>query len=342
MEMTALTTRQTGETYYDYFVRIAEHKNELALNWENIADLLNKENGHDFGECTYRKFFSAFQAGRQYESAKASGLDGTQAVAETILCVSDLHYPFQLPIETFALYRHVDTLILNGDLVDMQAISKFSRNYRISPMEEMIGSRQYLIDLIDYIAPSRVIINKGNHEVRFGAYLAKNIDTEVKDLMPETALDLIVNDGFYHYDKRSRTKVYYEPLTEVFYGEIEVRYTGEWWCKRGRTIFAHPLAYSSGMLKTAEKAVNYFYRVTDNFDTVVLAHTHKLGMYIQGDVTLYEQGACCDVSKLAYRDGQLTMPQQQGFLYLCQDATGGLVMDQTKLVSCGSGGGESV
>lgn len=323
-------TRLEDEGYHDYFVRIAENKVEYGLNWDDIAKLLNHENGNDFGECTYRKYFTAFQAGRKYESAKLLG-DG---VATRILCLSDFHFPFNLPITTFEAYRGVDVLILNGDLLDMQGISKFPKSYRVSPMEEMIGCRQYLIDLINMIWPQRVIINKGNHEVRFGTYLAKNIDSEMKDLMPETALDLIVNDGFHHYDKRACSKVWYKPLCEIYDGIIEVVYTGEWWCKYGKTIFAHPLAYSSGMLKTSEKAANYFYRVTSDFDAIVLAHTHKLGMYVQGGITLFEQGTCSDVSKLDYADGNLTMPQQCGYLYLCQDSAGNLVLDKTKLVNC--------
>ena len=324
-----LSERKSGESYFDYFIRLAENKDSYHLRWEDIAKLLNRQNGNDYGESAYRKFYSAFQAGRDYESGKS-----TIRVADRILCISDLHFPFCLPVSTFEQYRHVDTLILNGDLLDMQSISKFQKSYRISPLEEMIGCRQYLIDLIEFIAPKRVIINKGNHELRFGNYLAKHLDNEMQELMPETALDLMVNDGFHHYDKRTHTKVWYTPLTEVFDGRVDVKYTGEWWCKYGKTIFAHPLAYSSGMLKTTEKAANYFYRVTSDFDTVVLAHTHKLGMYVQGDVTLYEQGACCDTGKLCYADGGLTLPQQQGFLYLCQDAEGALVFDQTKLVSC--------
>ncbi len=321
--------RCNNETYFDYFIRLAEHKDEYKLRWEDIAKLLNRQNGNDYGESAYRKFYTAFQAGRNYEADKNG-----YRVADRILCISDLHYPFHLPVSTFKQYRNVDTLILNGDLLDMQSISKFQRSYRISPLEEMIGCRQHLIELIEFISPKRVIINKGNHELRFGNYLAKHLDNEMQELMPETALDLMINDGFYHYDKRTHAKVWYEPLTKVFDGRIDVSYTGEWWCKYGKTIFAHPLAYSSGMLKTTEKAANYFYRVTSDFDTVVLAHTHKLGMYVQGDVTLYEQGACCDTGKLCYADGGLTLPQQQGFLYLCQDTEGALVFDQTKLVSC--------
>ena len=155
-----LAERKAGESYFDYFIRLAENKDEYKLRWEDIAKLLNMQNGNDYGESAYRKFYTAFQAGRDYESGQS-----TVRVADRILCLSDMHYPFHLPIEAFVAYRNVDTLILNGDLLDMQSISKFQKSYRISPLEEMIGCRQHLIELIEYINPKRVIINKGNHEL---------------------------------------------------------------------------------------------------------------------------------------------------------------------------------
>ena len=42
-----------------------------------------------------------------------------------------------------------------GIVVDCQALSRFSKQYRISPIEEMIQGRQYLIDLIEYIHPKK-------------------------------------------------------------------------------------------------------------------------------------------------------------------------------------------
>jgi len=126
-------------------------------------------------------------------------------------------------------------------LVDMQSISKFNKSYRVSPMEEIIGCRQYIIDLIEFIRPKSVVAVYGNHENRFGAYLAKNLDSDLLELMPETALDLIFDDGFRHYDKRAKSKIWYEPLTKVF-TDIDIKYVGEWYCQIGKTIFCHPRA----------------------------------------------------------------------------------------------------
>ena len=330
--MDSLFNRMSDESYKDYFVRLFENKSEYGLTCSDIAVLLNSENNNNFGESTYRKYFAAFQDGRMYERMRLTADTG---VATRILALSDFHFPFNLPLSTFDDYvGTADVLVLNGDLLDQQSISRFPKNYRIPPMEEMIGCRQYLIDLIEMLHPKKVIINKGNHEERFGAYLAKHLDSDMLGLMPDTALDLVVDDGFFYYDKKSRSKNWYDPLVKVFADSgIEIVYTGEWYCKVGKTIFAHPLTYSTGMLKTTEKAVDHFLRKDRDFDALVLGHTHKLGSYIQGDIAMYEQGCCCRTEELRYADGQLTLPQQAGFLIAAQDRNGNLLRDYTKLIS---------
>jgi len=79
------------------------------------------------------------------------------------------------------------------------------------------GQRLYVIDLVEYIKPKKVSINFGNHEIRFQNYWSKNLgDSDVLELMPETALDLICSEGFNHLDKRNKTKTWYEPLVKGF------------------------------------------------------------------------------------------------------------------------------
>ena len=122
---------------------------------------------------------------------------GAVNITNRILSVSDVHYPFCKPLDVFKDYiGKVDTLQLNGDILDCHSISKYSKSYRISPVEEMIGARQYIIDMIEMIKPKTVIANFGNHELRLGAFLAKKLDNELQELMPETAFDYIFVDGF--------------------------------------------------------------------------------------------------------------------------------------------------
>ena len=192
------------ESFEDYLVRLFDNKAEYGLNCNEIADLLNAVSGNKFGESAYRKFYSAFNKGRMYERNKSTG---ENKIDNRILSISDLHVPFQLPIETFKEYRGmVDTMVLNGDLIDNHSISKFPKAYRISPMEEIIEGRQYIIDLINYIRPKKVLATYGNHCIRFQTYMSKCLDPDISALMPNTVLDLIFKDGFHHYDKRQHTK----------------------------------------------------------------------------------------------------------------------------------------
>jgi predicted phosphodiesterase len=281
-----------------------------------------------YGESKWRKEYAAFKRGMQYALQKSM-----KGIKNRILCISDTHVPYQLPISTFADYAGAtDILVLNGDITDCQAISKFPKAYRVSPMSELIQARQYLIDLIDYISPNKVIINYGNHDIRFQQYLAKNLDTDLLELMPKTALELIVVDGFTHYDKAAGTKTFYEPVQNVC-SSIDIEYTDSWFCQLGGTIFCHPSAFSSGILKTAEKAVQHFRNEGYQFTSLVMAHTHRIGEYKQGNTTLYEQGCCCDTSKLHYADGRLTPSHKEGYIYLCQDDNGNVIRDHTRLVS---------
>lgn len=292
------------------------------MDWQEISDMLEVGLSADhlrktaYGMIEYDEYIHGFNG-----------------VHTTVLSISDLHVPFQLPIGTFADYRgKVDVLQINGDVVDCQALSKFPKQYRISPMEEMISGRQYLIDLIEFIHPKRVVCNYGNHDKRFASYLAKNLDSDLLELLPDTSLELIFNDGFRHYDKKSKSKVWYEPLSKVI-DDIEIEFIDDWKVKIGKTWFVHPLAYKQGTLATAEQAKNYLQDTSkDPFDTVVMAHTHAVGDTTKGYIRLFEQGACCDVNKMNYMDGRLSKPQKMGFAVICQNENGDLIQEKSKVV----------
>lgn len=321
--------KRPDETKDDFFVRIGNAVLARELTWDGAANILNDEFKQNYGESAYRKRFKAFRQGMQYQENVQN-----KDVATCILSISDLHIPFQKPVDTFSEYAGmVDILQVNGDLVDCQAISRFAKVYRKSPVEEILIARQYMIDLIEMIRPKRVIINYGNHDLRFQNYLAKNIDTDLLELMPKTSLELIFVDGFNHYNKELHTKVHYDPLVEVFKNSgIEIVYNDTWYSKIGSTIFCHPLAYSSGMLKTAEKAYRYFKDSDVVFDSVCMAHTHKTGHYDIGQSVIYEQGCCCETSKMNYADGRLTPSQREGFILVYQDKVGKLIEGRTRIV----------
>ena len=305
--------RYDMETDFEYKFRLCKDKinKTIDLDWSEIVSILNLDVSADhlrktaYGMVEYDNYINGFSG-----------------VATRILSISDLHIPFQLPITTFCDYvGNVDILQINGDVLDCQSLSKFPKQYRISPMDEMVEARKYLIDLIEYIKPRETFVNYGNHDIRLGAYLAKHLDTDINAMLPNTSLESIIDEGFYYHDKRNGSKTYYEPLKNIL--QSKITYVNDWKTKIGKTWFVHPLAYKQGNLATCEKAMDYLHRTEiEPFDTVVMAHTHKVGETKKGFIMLYEQGTCSDVDKLHYMDGRLTDPQKQGFIYVCQNKDG--------------------
>ena len=318
--------RLDGESDFEWKLRccLAKKRRETDMDWVEIRDML----GLSITPDQLRKQAVGYEEYDNY-------INGYNGVATTILSISDLHVPFQLNYEVLEKYRNnMDILQINGDVIDCQALSKFPKQYRISPMEEMIQGRQYLIDLIKYINPKKVVCNYGNHDIRFANYFAKNIDTDILQLQPNTSLELIFEDGFRNYDKLNRTKTWYEPVTSIFEDTgIEVKFVDNWKVKIGKTWFVHPLAYRSNILATADKAKDYLQDTDrDSFDCVVMAHTHSVGDSEKGYIRLIEQGAFCNVDKMRYSDGRLQKPQKKGFAIIAQDKNGNLIKDKTKVV----------
>jgi len=253
---------------------------------------------------------------------------------ERILVVSDSHIPFHIPLGCLSNYAGiVDTLVYNGDLMDTHSASSFPSKFRVDYFDELVIARQYLIDIVKMIAPKRVIVTKGNHEVRLSRYLADKLSDDIACTINDDPLDMIINDGFTVRDIRNKTKTEYSPISESF--NIPIQYDGNWYAMYKNIIFAHPLSYSKGMLKTTEKALDYFLRAEHGtpFQAIVLGHSHKLGSYTQSGIKLYECGCLCDLDQLDYNNGKLVAPNQNGFLYICLDENDKIIDEKTKLVS---------
>lgn len=292
------------------------------MDWIEICDML----GLDITPDQFRKQAVGYE---EYDNF----INGFNAVATSILSISDLHYPFAKPLDTFKEYAgKINILQLNGDILDCMQLSRFNKTYRTSPMDEIIEGRQYIIDLIEMIQPKKVLVNHGNHELRMGTYLAKNLDNELQELMPETAFDYIFLDGFTHYNRKTKAKVKYAPLCSVF-DAIEIEYTGTWYSKYGEILFCHPKTFASSPLKTAEKALYWFRNEGFNFTALIMSHTHRVGSYKIGNSMIYEQGCCCETDKMRYNDGQLVNSQKEGFMIICLDRDGHVIEDKTKIIT---------
>lgn len=310
------TKRLEKESDFEYMLRmvLAKRSKKINLDWNDLADLLDRGWSGEY----LRKLAYGL-----YEYEDYLNCNENKHVTNRILCISDLHIPFHLPLETYEKYRgNVDTLVLNGDIIDMQGISRFPKMYRVSPMEEIIEGRAFIISLIEYLKPKKVVIINGNHELRYGSFLAKNLDNEALELQPNSPLELIAMDGFTWYNKREKSKTKYPALSDI-YEHIEFVYPDNWHHQIGDTVFCHPpKTASSQPMKTGSKAYNWFLESGYDFENIVVAHTHRVGNYMIAGKSVYESGCCADIEKNNYTDGTLTTPQSCGYLYIEQNSRG--------------------
>ena len=316
------------ENRYDKIKRIVESK---------LVDRIDKDYT-ELSEEAFGKAYSSDVARRMFYGAKkvidAIEEDkGRVNEDETrILCISDMHIPFNRDIKEFFKYKgKVDTLVLNGDIIDNYSMSSFTKMYRLSLVEELIRARELLIELIEEIKPKKVTVVTGNHEIRLGKKIADKIGSDLLDLMPRDALAFLFDTGFNYYDRIKKCKTVYTPIDEEV--DCEVNYVGNFWTKEGKTIFVHPQAFRGTTLGTVGKAYDYFTAIGEDFQSIIMAHTHKLGMYVMNDKYLYEQGTCANLNHMDYQDLKLPKYSQvNGYMYIVQDKEGNLIYDKTKLI----------
>ena len=316
------------ENRYEKIKRIVESK---------LVDRIDKDYT-ELSEEAFGKAYSSDVARRMFYGAKKvidaiEEDEGKVNEDETrILCISDMHIPFNRDIKEFFKYKgKVDTLVLNGDIIDNYSMSSFTKMYRLSLVEELIRARELLIELIEEIKPKKVTVVTGNHEIRLGKKIADKIGSDLLDLMPRDALAFLFDTGFNYYDRIKKCKTVYTPIDEEV--DCEVNYVGNFWTKEGKTIFVHPQAFRGTTLGTVGKAYDYFTAIGEDFQSIIMAHTHKLGMYVMNDKYLYEQGTCANLNHMDYQDLKLPKSSQvNGYMYIIQDKDGNLIYDKTKLI----------
>jgi predicted phosphodiesterase len=285
---------------------IQKKNGTICVSWDELGKQFNKTG--EQARCKVKSYLK--------NKGELSGMYNSNKTK--ILFISDFHCPFNLPKEVLKNYvNKVDILIFGGDIQDCFGISKFIKKYRKPFVDETVYTRQFMMDVIDYIKPKKVIVIKGNHEVRLINYLSNKITDDLLQLMPETPLDLIVNNGFYKYDHENKSKTYYSSLVDI-YKNIDIQYTGEWYTQIGDVIFTHPKAYKSGSLATTEKSYLYFSQNNKQFNCLVTAHTHAVGYAKYGHCHFYESGCLCKPPEYN-SDGGLMKPQSQGFVYITLD-----------------------
>jgi len=200
--------------------------------------------------------------------------------SEIAVVANDFHYPFQdnRVVKLWMSFLNdiqPDTVIINGDLLDCFALSKFDKDPKrqIRIEEEIAMGRNFFVKIREMLPKAHLVYIYGNHEFRFQTYLIRNAPDlrnlkglSLEDQMELGGLDVtIVNSG----------------LKESYY-------------KFGGLYIAHFNKVSQHGGYTAKQLVDA------KGVSVLQGHTHRVGSslrsYLNGNVLGgWDNGCMCDL-----------------------------------------------
>jgi predicted phosphodiesterase len=252
-----------------------------------------------------------------------------------ILTLSDLHFPFvnQHVIE-HAVSNHKDAniLVLNGDIFDAYLVSHWPKNKAILLQWEYQIAQAWL-DFFDNIFPKIVLIS-GNHEYRTKKYFSTRIDPSVSfltspDILQRLAKGYDFNEfGDFEPTHKYKAQIIYDGQTDML----------DWYHRIGNALFVHP---SKGIFNTplasSVKAANNFLTKEQDWECLIMAHTHKQGRCHYKNKLLIEQGCCCIPLEYESANHMAYDSQTFGYAVVHMDKAGNVDFDKTRTTYIGTG-----
>jgi predicted phosphodiesterase len=249
-----------------------------------------------------------------------------------ILCLSDIHFPFALEDEIkTALEKHADAdiVVFNGDILDGYIYSTFAKAKRIAALKEYIAA----FELVKYCSENfpKVAIVSGNHDIRPARHLQRaGFEKEESQVLRPDLLARIANGERLNEEADLVEKLDFH---NVYYQKYD-----SWYIRIGKTLFCHPSGYRGGPGGTAQKLYEYFIKRmgSDEFDSIVVGHTHKIYKGIFCNKLLIEQGAMCDRMPYQHKCNLRFLHAMNGYTVIYQDKNGNTDFNKSHVVYLGS------
>ncbi len=226
---------------------------------------------------------------------------------ERCLVLSDLHIPYHRDDILEVVKSHakeIDTLVIAGDCVDCESISKFKELGKIPLIDEMVIAHSVLKAVEDLTPGVKRYVIYGNHEERFVKYLA-TYDNSLNPLHSSNILQEIIG-GFQKHDHRlGQTTVY---------SGLDYEVIDQWHMQLNDLIIAHPSGFSKIPGRTVSNACEYFTRNGFDFNAVMIGHTHKIIEKLPNlNKWCYEIGCLCKEMPYAAGGKLGYTPQNPGY-----------------------------
>jgi predicted phosphodiesterase len=247
-------------------------------------------------------------AGRQVKKAK-------QPDTRRIVVAGDFHAPFQDNEAVAELIRRehgADLLILNGDLQDFYAISRFIKYERVS-VESELAAVDALLGQLSRAFPAVTVV-AGNHD-------HQRFEKQLRDrLSPEMVHVIEFLTGGNMSVIRLIAKRY--PNIRLA-GQAVGRHTLSWFHQEGDLLCTHAEKFSSVEGSVMRALANKMQRQAgllglSPWSVCVQAHTHQFGILKVGDKLMVEGGCMSGVPGYALTAGSGQSVQTNGYVTLTQ------------------------
>lgn len=196
-----------------------------------------------------------------------------------IFVMSDIHIPFQdtaalsLALQFCSEYQP-DIILLNGDILDQYAASRWGKETDMPPLEyELKEGRKFLKLLRDSFPSARIIYKIGNHEERLHRYVMENADA-LKGLK-QLKLSYLLKFKEYGIEEVGREPIYAGKLNILHGHEL------------GRSVFSPVSPARGGWIRT--------------YSNLMIGHYHQASEHTAGNLrgerfAVYSLGCLCDLS----------------------------------------------
>ena len=175
--------------------------------------------------------------------------------------LSDIHFPYHDDKALKAVYKFleqhpVDTIILNGDILDFYDVSSFDKDPdRINSLQKEIDMAQKFFKKLRGLNPkAKIIFVKGNHEDRIERYLKKH-----SELYSLNALKLPNLLNLDNYIIEYKDKGFKLGSLKIIHGDMVRKFSG--YTARGE-LEKHD---SSGISSHTHRGGVYYYRTPERY-----------------------------------------------------------------------------
>ncbi|CAB4160257.1 Calcineurin-like phosphoesterase domain, ApaH type [uncultured Caudovirales phage] len=250
-----------------------------------------------------------------------------------IVSLSDLHIPFTMfdkIKEILEEHSDADVIVLNGDILDGYVFSQYSKTKRVAAIQEYIAA----FNLVKYLSLTfeSVVIVSGNHDARASRALSHNgFEKEATQVLRPDLLARIANG--------EELDMYGQLIEKHNFSNVVYQPFDSWYVRVGKTIFCHPDGFSNSYPgATVVRLLDHFSArlANEDFDSIVVGHTHKQYKGIVSSKLLMEQGAMSHKLPYQFKADLRFKNAVNGYAVIYQDQHGNTDFNLSKNIYLGT------